>query len=89
MIHILLDAPPPPQNNQPQKPPHSVEDEVREALDCIESGYRSDVEWIMLSKLYKELLNSPKRTPRMESLIEMMKPTMSKYGYHGTEPEGK
>lgn len=65
-----------------EKPQASVESAVREALDCIDSGHDSHVEWNMIRRLYREL-NKRKKTPRITNLIQMMEPVLQKYGYHG------
>ena len=68
------------------KPEHcsapSIEEKVREACELVESGYNSDVEWIMLGRLF-ESLKKRKQTPRILNLINMIRPVLSKYGYHG------
>ena len=58
-----------------------IEDQVRDAIECIESGRNSSVEWIMLNKLYAEL-RKRKPTPRIKNLIQMIEPVLAKYGYH-------
>lgn len=63
-----------------------IEDDVREAIECIESGHDSVIEWKMINKLYKEL-RSMKKTPRVDNLIKMIEPVMSKYGLHGVSEE--
>lgn len=59
----------------------SVEDKVRDALECIESGYKSDVEWLMINRLYTSLQKA-KQSPRVRNLRKMIEPVMAKYGYH-------
>lgn len=64
----------------PQK--KSVEDTVREALDCIESGWNSHVEWNMIRRLYASLENSTKKSDRIDNLKKMIYPVLQKYGYY-------
>lgn len=59
----------------------SLEEEIRYMIDCIESGHDSSVEWRALNRLYKVLRT--KKSPRAKRLIEMMEPTLQKYGVHG------
>lgn len=61
--------------------PLSIEDQVKDAIDCIDSGYKSDVEWLMINKLYSEL-EKKKPTPRVKNLMSMIEPVLAKYGYH-------
>lgn len=67
---------------QPLPPPVSVEEKVRDAMECIESGHPSQVEWLMVNKLYAALKAKKNPSPRMQSLIQMIEPTLAKYGYH-------
>lgn len=69
--------------------PAPVEDQVRDALECIESGYNSEKEWRMIRKLYQALVKMPRKSPRVQNLINMILPVVSRYGYHdtvGTDP---
>lgn len=93
-IRIMIDVgnPEPASENKhdhavPKKP--TVEEKVREALECIESGFESHVEWTMINKLYKDLIASPKKNERMQNIISMIAPILKKYGYHGVSSEDK
>lgn len=66
----------------------SVEDQVKHALDCILSGYNSDVEWLLVNKLYKELKVQKKLTPRGQNIVKMIEPVLAKFGYHRVSSEG-
>lgn len=69
-----------------------LEDKVREALECIDSDYDSHVEWIMIRKLYKDLRALKKPSDRAMSVMRMIEPVLSKYGYTAsvdTEKKGK
>lgn len=65
----------------------SVEDEVREALELIESGHDSHIEWKLLNKLAREL--RPRKDARSKNLMEMIDPVLQKYGMHGVEEKGE
>lgn len=86
MLELPMPAPapvaPPPVEKKPE-PKVSVEDKVREALECIDSGYESGVEWAMINRLYKDLCNLKKPSPRAENLKKMIEPVLAKFGYHG------
>lgn len=84
---VEIDPPTPDQSSQYPCAP-SVEDQVQHALELIDSGKKSDVEWIMINKMYREL-RSRKPTPRIQNLIDMIEPVIAKFGYHGTPSDGK
>lgn len=88
-VRIMLDVGLPTEPPQmPQAMPLSVEDRVRDALDCIDSGYKSDVEWIMINKLYKSLAPRRGTSRRIDNLLQMIEPIMAKYGYHEVAANG-
>lgn len=60
----------------------SVEEKVREALELIDSGHDSRVEWEMIIRLYRTLRNTKKKTKRMVNLIQMIEPVLEKFGYY-------
>lgn len=78
-INLLLSLDVPQHRSEKRK--FSIEDEVREALDLIESGNDSHVEWNMIRRLYREICKR-KPTARIANLKEMIEPVLSKYGYH-------
>lgn len=84
MLKLILqvDTPPPAEKTAKAKPALSPEDRVRNALELIDSGHRSQQEWILINKLYKSL-KSKKQTPRVQNLIKMIEPVLAKFGYHG------
>lgn len=59
----------------------SVEDKVRSALECIESGYDSSMEWSMINRLYRDLCKLKKPSERALNLLKMIEPILAKYGY--------
>ncbi len=83
-IHIMLETAPPEQIPEKSKLPEklSVEDRVRELIDCINSGYDSEMEWILLNKFYNTLQRSGKSGPRVDNLKKMIELVLSKFGYH-------
>lgn len=82
-LSIELEMPPP--SKEKPEPVHkqSVEERVRECLECVESGRDSHKEWLILSNLYKALLNTKKKSPRGKNILKMIEPVMTKYGYAG------
>lgn len=87
-ISLMIDAGVPQVLRQPEpkKKPDcpSLEEEIRSALQLVESGHDSNVEWRMLKKFYI-MLRKAKQTPRVKNLREMIEPALNKYGY----PVGK
>lgn len=65
----------------------TIEDEVREAIEMIDSGHDSYVEWKLLNKLAREL--RPRKDARSKNLMEMIDPVLQKYGMHGVEEKGE
>lgn len=65
----------------PEKPGKSIEEEVRESLELIESGHASSVEWRALRSLYSSLTKMTQNS-RIKQLRKQIKPVLSKYGYH-------
>lgn len=84
-LSIQLEMPQPQsaQPEQAQKP--SIEERVREAVELCESGYCSSTEFLMLAKL-AQALREKKQNPRIENLLQMIQPTLNKYGYHDLVP---
>lgn len=82
-IIIKLDMPDTqaPSNKAPVRKP--LEDRVRNAIELIDSGYKSDVTWLMIRKLYTKL-QEMKPSPRVANLMKMIEPVLAKYGYHKT-----
>lgn len=58
-----------------------IEDEIRDSLELIESGHDSTIEWRAIRGLYAQL-KQMKQTPRVQNLRSMIKPVLSKFGYH-------
>ena len=85
-ISIVLEAPAPTKKYPVEARKTPVEDTIRECIECIESGHDSVVEWKTLNRLYKEL-RARKKTARVTNLIEMIEPTLAKYGMHGVSEE--
>jgi hypothetical protein len=85
---MLQTEPPAPNKNKSiEKPDTSIEEEVRQAIEMIDSGHDSYVEWKLLNKLAREL--RPRKDARSKNLMEMIDPVLQKYGMHGVEEEGE
>lgn len=82
-IMIEVGMPTPEVSNKPEIKCPPLEDEVRDALDLIDSGYKSDVEWVMINKLYAELCSLKNPSDRAKNLLNMINPVLAKFGYHG------
>lgn len=68
---------------EPSEPKESVEDKVKAALECIDSGYDSNVEWSMINRLYRDLKALKKPNDRAKNLVNMIEPVLAKFGYFG------
>lgn len=58
-----------------------MQDDVLEAIDLVDSGNCSHVEWALLHKLYSALLRQ-KPTPHTLKLLSMIEPVLLKFGHH-------
>lgn len=81
-IKLMLQVGIPTETRAPEYEKPSVEERVRDAIECIESGYKSDVQWLLLNKLYTSLSKKPKLSPRARNIVQMIEPLLAKYGYH-------
>jgi hypothetical protein len=83
-VKILVDIQMPETAEKTVVPKLSVEQQVRDAIELIESGYDSIIEWKMIKRIYEDLMKrGPSRwNTRHRNLIKMIEPTLSKYGYH-------
>lgn len=84
-ISIQLEMPQP--DVSPVAPKPSIEDQIHKTIELVESGYCSQVEFLMLRKLQASL-KKKKSTPRIQNLLEMIQPVLNKYGYHDDVSEG-
>jgi hypothetical protein len=88
-VKIVLEVGmPTPSSEKPEECKQSPEEQVREALEVIDSGEESKVEWILVNKLYKQLKSLKKPNSRARNLIQLIEPVLAKYGYHKV-PAGK
>lgn len=83
-LQILIDSGTPeyiqrPHEDECERRP--IEDEVRDSLELIDSGHDSSIEWRAIQGLYKQLTEM-KQTSRVKNLRDMIRPVLSKYGYH-------
>lgn len=88
LVRIEMPEPVREERARPKSPKVSVEERVRDALECIESGHDSSVDWQFINKTYKQLC-SLKQTPRVANLKKMIEPVLAHYGYHKVTTEGK
>jgi hypothetical protein len=86
-IMLKMDPPSAGKCGYPQREESSVEEEIRKAIELIESGHDSCVEWKLLNKLARELRS--RKDPRSKNLMSMIDPVLQKYGMHGVEEKGE
>lgn len=80
-LHLLIEVPSPEKTSKaPCK--LTIEEQVRDAIELIESGYESRQEWLLINKVFSAL-SKKKPNARITNIINMIKPVLSKYGYHG------
>lgn len=81
---LSMDPPNPAKSKEQPQPVDklaSIEEEVKNAIEMIDSGHDSHVEWRLLNKLHRELCK--RKDPRSKNLMKMIQPVMDKYGMHG------
>ena len=87
LIELEMPAPPAPvQKQEPKERKPTIEEKVREALQCIESGHDSHEEWILINKIYK-CLKKKKLSERGQNVVNMIEPVLAHYGYFGVSSD--
>lgn len=83
-LKISLAMPPrqTPEQEKARKKECTIEQDVRDALEKIDSGFDSHVEWLMIRGLYKRLSAIGKPSKKAKNLMEMIEPVLAKYGYY-------
>lgn len=59
----------------------NIEDQVRACIQRIDDGTGTEVDFLMLKRLKAALLKK-ERTPRVKNLLEMIEPTLRRFGYY-------
>jgi len=80
-LQIMLECEPPARSEYPEPQEASPEEQVKQAIDMIDSGHDSTVEWKLLNRLARQLRK--KKDPRSKALMEMIDPVLMKYGMMG------
>lgn len=71
-----------PSSGQNIKKKPNVEDQVRAAIQRIDDGTGTEVDFLLLRKVKSALLTKDKGNPRVKNLLEMIEPTLRKFGYY-------
>jgi hypothetical protein len=64
------------------KPKPNLEDQVRACIQRIDDGTGSEVDLLLLKRLKGDLLKKDKKNPRVKNLLEMIEPTLRRFGYY-------
>jgi hypothetical protein len=78
-ISIRLEMPVAGKNETKSRP--NIEDQVRACIQRIDDGTGSEVDFLMLKRLKAALLKKEK-SPRVKNLLEMIEPTLRRFGYY-------
>lgn len=81
LLDIVPEKKPEPEKKSDVPIKESIEDQVHNMLELIDSSHDSHVEWLTINRLY-ESLKKCKQTPRVDNLIKLIEPRLAKYGYH-------
>jgi hypothetical protein len=79
-IKLMIEVGMPQEYKKPACEPLSIEDEIRDSINLINSYQDSSIEWRAIRGLYDRLCKM-KQTPRVKNLKNMIKPVLAKYGY--------
>lgn len=60
----------------------SIEDQVRERIDRIDSGCGTHVDFLVLKRLQEALRQKSPCTTRIKNIMDMIEPVMRKFGYY-------
>lgn len=63
------------------KPKPNIEDQVRACIQRIDDGTGTQVDFLMLRRLKEALLKRDKN-PRVKNLLQMIEPTLRRFGYY-------
>lgn len=69
-----------PKMEEPRKDKPSLEEKVRDCLECIESNEDSRKEWEFIRTLNNKLMKKKRKGSRATNLLEMIAPVIEKYG---------
>lgn len=78
-ISVMLQMPSGKQDKQ-NKP--NLEDQVRACIQRIDDGTGSEVDLLLLKRMKSALLQKDKKNPRVKNLLEMIEPTLRRFGYY-------
>lgn len=78
-ISIRLEMP---QAGMAPKPRPNIEDQIRACIQRIDDGTGTEVDFLTLRKVKAALLKKGKDHPRVKNLLQMIEPTIRKFGYY-------
>lgn len=78
-ISIMLQMP---HKTQTEKTKPNIEDQVRACIQRIDDGTGTEVDLLLLKRLKTALLKKDKKNPRIKNLLEMIEPTLRRFGYY-------
>lgn len=78
-ISIRLEMPTP--GGETKSRPN-IEDQVRACIQRIDDGTGTEVDFLLLKRLKASLLKRDKSNPRVKNLLNMIEPTIRRFGYY-------
>ena len=81
-ISVLVKMGPPATDSKPQSAKPNLEDQVRACIQRIDDGTGTEVDFLMLKRLKAALLKKDKKNPRVKNILEMIEPTLRRFGYY-------
>lgn len=80
-ISVMVQMGPPESNSKPKSAQPNLEDQVRACIQRIDDGTGTEVDFLLLKRLKSALLKK-KPSPRVKNLLEMIEPTLRRFGYY-------
>lgn len=79
-ISLTLQMPSGQSASQSARP--NIEDQVRACIQRIDDGTGTEVDFLLLKRLKADLLKRKAKSPRIENLLQMIEPTLRRFGYY-------
>lgn len=79
-ISVMLQMPSEPSSQKTSRP--NLEDQVRACIQRIDDGTGTEVDFLVLKRLKTALLKKDTKSPRIQNLLQMIEPTLRRFGYY-------
>ena len=80
-ISLIVKMGPPESHQKLKEAKPNLEDQVRACIQRIDDGTGTEVDFLLLKRLKSALLKK-KPSPRVKNILEMIEPTLRRFGYY-------